>query len=170
MRKRIVNSLAAGVVLLLAGCGSAPQNAEEFRQQIPGAFMGKVQTFEANRPMRDIGKTFAAKAPECLNVSVRTVVQSSTSYQNILATYKPTVLVSDKKVELHVQRHYDGVVNVYKEPAGGHFMLVADVTPIDRNRSRIDIYGPSHGADVLVKAIMGWATGQNLGCPDMSKN
>jgi hypothetical protein len=158
---------------LAAGCAvNFPQNAQEFREQIPGATFGQKKTFEASRPWREVAKTFQAKAPECLNVSVRTVSQSSTSYQNILTTYRPTVLVGAQKAELHVQRHYQGggVIIPGKEPEGGLYLLVADATPIDRGRTRIDIYGPTRGADALIKAVTGWATGENVGCPDMTKN
>jgi hypothetical protein len=163
---------ACAALALLAGCAvNYPQNAQEFREQAPGAMFGQKQTFEAKRPFRDVAKTFQVKAPECLNVSVRTVSQTSTSYQNILAIYKPTVLVSTQKAELHVQRHFQsGVIVPGKEPEGGLYMLVADATPIGRNRTRIDIYGPTRGADALIRAVSGWATGENVGCPDMTKN
>ena len=166
-------AIKAGLAVLLSGCAMHyPQTAEEFRQAAPGAFMAKVQTFEANRPFRDVARTFKAKAPECLSVSVRTVSQTGTSYQNYLTTYKPTVLVTERKAELHVQRHYQGggIIVPGKEPPGGLYMLVADATPLDKGRTRIDIYGPSRGADTLIRAVTGWATGQNLGCPDMTKN
>jgi hypothetical protein len=158
---------------LLAGCAvSFPQNAQEFREQVPGATFGQKKTFEAHRPLRDIARTFQAKAPECLNVSVRTVSRTSTSYQNILATYKPTVVVGAQKAELHVQRHYQGggVIIPGREPEGGLYLLVADAVPLDRNRTRIDIYAPTRGADTLIRAVTGWATGENVGCPDMTKN
>src|SRR5512146_1551732 len=156
--------------LALAGCVDFPQNAQQFREQIPGAAFGQKKTFEAKRGFRDVAKTFQAKAPECLNVSVRTISQTSTSYQNILTTYKPTVLVGGQKAELHVQRHYQGggVIIPGKEPEGGLYMLVADATPLDRGRTRIDIYAPTRGADTLIRAITGWATGENVGCPDMT--
>ena len=158
--------------LALAGCVDFPQNAQQFRDQVPGATFGQKQTFEAKRPLREVARTFQAKAPECLNVSVRTISQTSTSYQNILTTYKPTVLVSAQKAELHVQRHYQGggVIIPGKEPEGGLYMLVADATPIDRSRTRIDIYAPTHGADTMIRAVTGWATGENVGCPDLTKN
>jgi hypothetical protein len=157
---------------LAAGCVNFPQNAQEFREQIPGAAFGQKKTFEAKRGFRDVAKTFQAKAPECLNVSVRTISQTSTSYQNILTTYKPTVLVKTDKAEIHVQRHYQGggVIIPGKEPEGGLYVVVADATPIDRSRTRIDIYGPTRGADAIIHAITGWATGENVGCPDMTKN
>ncbi|HYX63889.1 MAG TPA: hypothetical protein VE935_06690 [Burkholderiales bacterium] len=168
-----MNRLYFGVAALaLAGCVDFPQNAQQFREQVPGATFGQKQTFEAKRPLREVAKTFQAKAPECLNVSVRTISQTSTSYQNILTTYKPTVLVSAQKAELHVQRHYQGggVIIPGKEPEGGLYMLVADATPIDRSRTRIDIYAPTHGADTMIRAVTGWATGENVGCPDLTKN
>jgi hypothetical protein len=162
----------AALCVLFAGCAqNYPQNAQEFRQALPGAFMGKVQTFEAKRPLREVAKTFQARAPECLNVSVRTVSQSSTSYQNILAVYKATVVNNAQKAELHLQRDYkSGVLVPGKVPPGGLYMLVADATAVDAKRTRIDIYGPSMGADVVIRAINGWATGENLGCPDMTKS
>jgi hypothetical protein len=171
MMKMKAAAPACAVVTLLAGCAvSFPQNAQEFREQIPGAMFGQKQSFEANRPFREVAKTFQAKAPECLNVSVRTVSQSATSYQNILEIYKPTVIVGAQKAELHVQRHYQsGVIVPGKEPEGGLYFLVADATPLDRNRTRIDIYAPTRGANSMIRAVTGWATGENVGCPDLTK-
>ncbi|HJY75971.1 MAG TPA: hypothetical protein VKE95_05030, partial [Burkholderiales bacterium] len=57
-----------------------------------------------------------------------------------------------------------------KVPPGGLYYLVADATPVDKGTTRIDIYAPSMGTDTLVRAITGWATGDNLGCPDMTKS
>ena len=162
--------LAPGAALLGACAIQHPQTAEEFRQYVPGATFGKVQTFEANRPFREVAKTFQAKAPECLDIAVRAVETSNTGTINVLTTYKPTVLVSEKKAELHVQHSLKGnVIVLGKAPEGGDYYVVADATPLDRNRTRIDIYGPSIGASTLVRAITGWATGENVGCPDMTK-
>ncbi len=164
---------AFAILVLAGGCAvNFPQTAQEFREQVPGATFGQKQTFEAKRSFRDVARTFQTKAPECLSVSVRTVSRTSTSYQNILATYKPTVRVSGEKAEIHVQRHYQGggVIIPGKEPEGGLYVLVADATPVDRGRTRVDIYAPTHGADMIIRAITGWATGENVGCPDMTKN
>ena len=165
-------AIAVAAVVGAAGCAmNYPQNADEFRRDLPGSIMGSVQTFETNRPLRDIGRTFQSRAPECLSVKVRTVSQSSTSYQNIVAAYKPTVVVSEKRAEIHLQRHYErGVLTPGKEPEGGHYMLVADATPLERNRTRIDIYAPKAGADAVIRAISAWAKGESTGCPDMTKN
>jgi hypothetical protein len=163
--------LLAASALLLAACAvQHPQNAEEFRQYVPTSSFAKIQTFEANRPLREVAKTFQAKAPECLDVAVRTVETSATSNINVLTTYKPTVVVTQKKAELHVQRSFKGNVIVPgKVPEGGDYFVVADATPLDRNRTRIDIYAPTMGSSTIIRAITGWATGENVGCPDMTK-
>lgn len=163
--------LLAASALLLAACAvQHPQNAQEFRQYVPTSSFAKVQTFEANRPFREVAKTFQAKAPECLDVAVRTVETSATSSINVLTTYKPTVVVTEKKAELHVQRSFKGNVIVPgKVPEGGDYFVVADATPLDRNRTRIDIYAPTMGSSTVIRAITGWATGENVGCPDMTK-
>jgi hypothetical protein len=147
-----------------------PQTAEEFRKAVPGAVMAKTDSYEVNRSMKDVAATFRRKAPECLNVSVRTVSQTTTSYQNILTEYKPTVVVNGERAELHVQQlHKTGVMYPSKPPEGGIYLLVADAFPLPGNRTRIQTYGPSKGYDVLYRAVRGWASGENVGCPDMTK-
>jgi hypothetical protein len=161
-----------GIVAILAGgcAGKMPQTADEFRQMAPGAFMVQVQSFEVKRPVREVGETFRRRAPECLNVTVRTTSQTPGSYQVITTAYKPTVVSGAERAELHVQQnHLTGVMKVRKEPAGGYYLMVADAYPVDRGRTRIQILGPSRGYDVLWRAIRGWATGENLGCPDLTK-
>jgi hypothetical protein len=156
--------------VLLAACVQMPQTAEEFRKAVPGAMMTKTETYDVSRGMKDVAATFRRRAPECLNIAVRTVSQTSTSYQNILTEYKPTVVVSAERAELHVQQHHKtGVIYPSKPPEGGTYIVVADAYPLPGNRTRMQLYGPSKGYDMLYRAIRGWATGDNLGCPDMTK-
>lgn len=157
---------------LLSGCAAMtghPQTAEEFRKAVPGAFLAEKESFEVNRPFSEVARTFQKKAPECLNVRVKTVSRTNMSYQVIVTTYKPTVLVNGQKAELHVQFHHDqGVMNVTKEPDGGYYLLVADLFPMGNNRTRVDLYRPSMGYDVLVKGVKGWAASPDSGCPDLT--
>ena len=158
--------------LVLASCGGMPQSPEEFRKAVPGAMMTKTDSYEVNRSMQAVGATFRQRAPECLGVQVRTVSQTSTSYQNILTTYKPTVVVTGERAELHLQQLHKGggVIYPQKPPEGGVYIIVVDAYPVSSNRARIQLYGPSLSAyDVVYRAIRGWATGENLGCPDMAK-
>ena len=166
-----VTRILAVSALLLAGCATQqPQTADEFRRAVPGAFMAKTETFEVNRSFRDVAETFQRRAPECLNVTTRTTSQTRTSYQVIVTAYTPTVVATKERAELHVQQdHKTGVMKVAKEPQGGHYLLVADAYPVDKNRTRVQWFGPSRGYDVLIRAVKGWASGENLGCPDMTK-
>ncbi|MGH7257348.1 MAG: hypothetical protein ACREIM_03150, partial [Nitrospiraceae bacterium] len=113
---------------------------------------------------------FQKMGPDCLSKTIKTTSQTTTSYQVIVTTYKPTVVVTGKKAELHVQqRHEQGVINVSKEPEGGYYLLVADAQPVTPTKTRIDLYRPSMRHSVLIQAVKNWATGENIGCPDLTK-
>lgn len=171
MKRSAVLAVALSCALL-SGCAAItghPQTAEEFRKAVPGAFLGEVESFEVDRPFSEVAGTFQTKAPECLNITTKTVSRTYMSYQVIVTTYKPTVLVNGEKAELHVQFHHDqGVMNVTKEPEGGYYLLVADLFALENNRTRVDLYRPSMGHDVLVKGVKRWATSDNSGCPDLT--
>jgi hypothetical protein len=157
--------------MLAAGCVSKmPQTAEEFRQMAPGAFMVQVQSFEVKRALREVGETFRRRAPECLNVTIRTTSQSRTSYQVIETAYKPTVVIAAGKAELHLQqKHLKGVLKVHAEPADGYYLFVVDAVAAGPRLTKVQIIGPSRGYDVVVRALKAWADGSSTGCPDMSK-
>jgi hypothetical protein len=170
--KRLIAMLAATTgAALLQGCGGMPQTADEFRKAVPGALLTKTDSYAVNRAQRDVAITFQRKAPECLNMAVRTVSQTSTSYQNILTEYTATVVPGGERAELHLQQLHKGGGVIYpsKPPQGGAYIIVADAFPLAGNRTRMQIYGPSIGYDVVYRAIRGWAAGDNLGCPDLTK-
>jgi hypothetical protein len=154
---------SASLIAILLGCAN-PQTAEEFRK----SYNGPAATVGLDRPLRDVAATFQSRAPECLNVTVRRTVPSPT-YQVVDVAYAPRVVVSTRRVELYVQMRYvRGVLTSVGEPEGGYYMLVADVYPVDAKHSRMEIFG-LNSDHVMGRAITGWATGKNLGCPDMTK-
>jgi len=155
---------------LLYGCGHMPQTADEFRKELPGAFMGEVETFEVSRSYQDIGKSFQKMAPKCLDVRIKTTSQTNMSYQVIVTKWNPTVKITDQKAELHIQQlHEKGVLNVYEVPENGYYMMVVDAVPLAKNRSQVTMYRSSIGNEALIKAIKGWAAGEKIGCPDLTK-
>ncbi len=158
--------------LLAGGCvGKMPQNPDEFRQALTeGAFLTKIDTYEVDRSTAEIGKTFKKYAPKCLDKRIETISQTRTSYQHIITKYTPTVVAGRDRVELHLQeKHEQGVLAVYEEPEAGHYMLVVDVTPVGKNRSKVEFYRPSMGFKNMMTAIENWTRGENLGCPDLTK-
>ena len=168
-----LSAVLGGLVTLITGCGNMPLTADEFREAVPGALTGEVETFEVERPFEAVARTFQEKGPECLNKSVTVTSSTPGKYgpqvSRYTVTYKPTVLMNREKVELHVQHRHDNTLKVYQEPEGGYFLLVADAYPVGNNKTRVDIYRPAMGYDVLVKAVKGWCTGDNVGCPDLTQ-
>lgn len=162
-------------VVLLSGCaGTMPQTAEEFRKAVPDALTAEVETFDVNRPFRVVAKAFKNNGPRCLDKAIEITTRNQTkygvTYSTYTVTYKPTVMVNGDKAELHVQQHMDNTLKIYKEPEGGYYLLVADAYPVSKNKTRVDLYRPAIGSKVLIKAVKGWATGNNNGCPDLTKN
>src|SRR5262245_40719717 len=104
MRNPSVAVASSFVVGLVSGCVShMPQTAAEFRSAVQGgAFMTRVTSFEANRPYQQVADAFQAKAP-CFSVRVETESTTRTSYQYIVAAYKPTVTIGPAHAELDVQ-------------------------------------------------------------------
>ncbi len=155
---------------LLYGCaGHMPQTADEFRTGLPDAFMGKVEKFEVSRSYTDVGKSFQKMAPKCLDVRIKSTSQTNTSYQVIVTKWNPTVNITDQRAELHIQQlHEQGVLNVYEVPENGYYMMVVDAVPTGNNSSQIVMYRSSVGNKTLNKAIRGWASGENIGCPDLT--
>lgn len=157
--------------MVLGGCvTSHPQNAREFREAVPGAFMAKVEKYEVAQPYYKVVDRIKKMAPKCLNVTIETVSQTRQSYQVIVTHYKPTVVVGKERTELHVQQHHSkGVMKVTKEPEGGYYLMVFDVIKLGKNKTGVEYYGPSRGFDTMTKAIKGWISGKNVGCPDLTK-
>jgi len=171
MRYRFLPALILAAAI--SGCGTMPKNADEFRLMAPRSSMIKFEQFEVDRPFHQVARTFRQRADTCLKVRVTT--NSSGGYQSHPMTFKeeylPTTRVTRQRAELHVQSHIEGtnLIKVHKEPEGGYYLLVADAFPVGRNRTRIDLYRPAIGHSVLSQSVRNWATGENLGCPDLTK-
>ena len=169
MKIRILICTAMSSFLLHGCAGHMPQTADEFRAELPGAFLGEVEKFEVDRSYTDIGKSFQKMAPQCLDVRIKTTSQTNTSYQVIVTKWNPTVKIGDQRAELHIQQlHEQGVLNVYEVPPNGYYMMVVDAIPLGKNSSQIVMYRSSVGNKALIKAIKGWAEGENIGCPDLT--
>jgi len=166
-------ALNAGVLsLALTGCISTkhPQSAAEFRQALPGSSNGAVEKYIVYRSLAQVTSAFKKNASKCLNVSIKTTSRTNMSNQVIVTNYKPTVVASKIKVELHVQQHHSqGVTKISEEPDGGYYLLVADAIKIAKKKTRLTVYRPRMGFDVLANAVRSWASGTNMGCPDMTK-
>jgi hypothetical protein len=156
---------------IFSGCaGKMPLTADEFRQMAPGATFGGKETFEVKRSVGKVAATFKNMASKCLNKRVKSV-ESGYMYHHVVVTkYTPTVKIAKNRAELFLQfEHEQGVMKVYDMPKKGYFLMVMDATGTGKNKTRIDFYRPSVGHKNIIEALRGWATGKNVGCPDLTK-
>jgi hypothetical protein len=116
-----------------------PQSAEELRQVVTTS---RAERFEVRRTHREVAAGLRRQVHKCLDK----------------ARYRPTMVVSSRKAELHLHR----------EAAEEGVVLVADAWPVRRGRSAVQVFASS-GYDPLVAAVKAWASGANAGCPDLSK-
>jgi hypothetical protein len=79
------------------------------------------------------------------------------------------VIVGKNRAELHLQQHHkQGVMKITEEPEGGYYLMVFDAIKLDGGNTRIEYYGPSMGHETIIKAVKGWASGENVGCPNLT--
>lgn len=158
--------LAVGCVLL-AGCFHSPQTPDEFRKAASDSSFGRVETQEVDRPLRELGRILQAKADKCLSVAIEARSATTSS----LRTFKPTVVVKRDRVELYVQEKIESrAIMLGGVPEDGGYIVVADGRALDKDRSRLTLYGLSMGdGKPVMKAIAGWASGEVSGCPDLTK-
>jgi hypothetical protein len=158
--------VAAGAAALLSACGSVPMTPAEFREAAKASKSYTVETFEVKRSFTEVSKTISKKVPECLtfdNYSTKTSnLGFSSSTTKVGDTSKPTVVASAKKMEVYFQKRWGNPVGPI--PKDGWYYFVADIYPVAKDRTKVDIY--QRGVSLIDTAMKGWASGDNLGCPD----
>lgn len=172
--KKLLITLIVLFHFQLSGCAgnrtTMPMSAEAFRQSVAEAPMMQKESFEVHRQFDSVVSTFKRKTQECLDKTVTTTSRSGGSYQQVVANWNPTFIAGRDKAELHLQRVYEkGVMQVYDEPANGHYVIVIDIAPASLRKTRIDIYRPTQGVEAILKGVRSWATGKDIVCPDMTK-
>lgn len=135
----------------------------------PGATFGGKETFKVNRSVKSVANTFNKMANKCLNKRIRMTETGYMHHMVVVTKYTPTVRTSKNRTELHLQyEHEKGVMKVHEMPEKGYYLMVMDATGVGKNNTRIDFYRPSVGHQNVIEALRGWATGKNVGCPDLT--
>lgn len=171
-RERLGLLLVATMFLfLIVGCG--PQNAEEFRRMVRSStwLSTTAESLEVSRPFKDVTETLRQKSEECLDVTVRLIcadcIGSRSKDAGERIFWKPTLITTSERTELHLRRTGHG--RPAGTPSDGSYEAVLDAVPIDKARTKIDIYTMNPFNKFIYRAMRGWVTGDNMGCPDMTK-
>lgn len=133
-----------------------------FRSQM--AQLGRVETTEVDRPLKQVAATFRERAPACLKVSTRSQSGPGMRYAVFVFHYTPKVVVMDTRVELHLQVRNEGPT-LYDQGKDGAYAYLAHATAIDARRTRLEVWRGMMGGEALDNAVKGWASGTFSGCP-----
>lgn len=177
MKRAIIIGLAP---LLLSACVSTyvPQTTQEFRQagsESKGNY--QKESFVVNRSANDIANTLRDRLKPCLNE--RRVERTACARVNGVETgcstttlnYTATLNTSRKPAEFIVRGAPSGghAIEITKRPEGGYLLTIADITPIDKGHSKVDLYYFTR-TPTLVSDVKGWVTASDLTCQDLSKD
>ena len=165
------------VVSIVSACASrpVPQTANEYRMAVkegPGGT--KLDSYIVKRSYSRTVKLLKEKARQCLKKTV--VVRTCGGYggcNDVDYIYTPKVLTKPKSAELHVQWRMSpeyGANVGGKPPADGMYVVVIDVEPAGKRKTRITAYYTTYSFHVIPDAIKHWLKGTSKGCPDLSKS
>ena len=169
--KIVLLAVAAAVI---SGCSSTPtpQNPDEYRAVISkGTFGTKVDTYTVKSPYSKVAKVLQDKTKECLPAKVAEKSCTAGVCKAFKSIYKPTLLKSSNKTELHVQYERepdDGIYLGGKPPADGMYVIVADAVPDGPKATKMTVYAPTMYFVHMPAAVKHWVNGTNLGCPDFT--
>ena len=174
-----VPSIAILMVLILSlvGCGTPPKNPAEFRAMAKeGGFFLSNDSYVVKRPFQQVVDTYRQKAPTCLNQTITTTSWQQQGQFRTKTTstriWKAKVAATGNHMECTLQSRSPDANNieVYDPPnKDGHYFMLVDAYPVDQNSTRIVLSKAIGTSDVLIQATRNWATGESMGCPDMTQ-
>ncbi|MDP2762393.1 MAG: hypothetical protein Q8O64_18665 [Sideroxyarcus sp.] len=161
--------------LLLAGCGSMPKTPELLIQNVKGGSMFSEQdVFEVKRPVTEVSEVLKNKAHECLKQKVSSTSNTGGPGIQLMRTdvraFTPKVVVGKQRARLTLQtKVIEGSTELGDIPPDGWYMMVVDAYSVDSRTTRVETYFQQPGYRGAFTAIKLWATGKNMGCPDLTK-
>jgi hypothetical protein len=166
-----MNKSARWLITLLAipvlGC-SVPQTRTEFKE----VSAGSRESYEVNRPYGKVVEILKTKSAECLSTRLRRRQCTGSNCADDIITYTPTIVHAGNKLELSVQVDVPRSMTdlrLYKDPKGGRFIVLADVAPSGKGKTKLDVYAPYWTNKTIPKAVRHWAEGTSLGCPNLAE-
>ena len=164
--------------LFTTGCSfKMPMNPTEFKKMIPDSIFGKTDSYTANSSLKKIKRTFKQKTNKCFRKSVKrtscvTHQYGGRSCSTTINHYNPQLKSSKNKLQLTLQVKVEGnaIILGGTPPKGGMYTLVADLSSVKRNKTKVDLYYGWSGSDMFVKTIKRWTSGKTRGCPDLTQN
>jgi hypothetical protein len=157
------------LLLPLVACGPIPQSTAEFREQYRSGPPrgGAKEERTIDRPLQRVLADVRANADKCFNVVTDHTGPSSAGFgqARMRITYRSTTTGSSSSGELVVRMVVPGAG---RQPQGGYYALLGDMQAVSPTKTRLTVNGSNGSGWVKpIEAVIAWASGQALGCPEM---
>lgn len=145
-----------------------PQTRREFVKAVSdGRGATAVEKLEVDQPLHKVHALLKEKANACLDVKVQ-----RTAYVGYVerssSDYNPTVrLVGKDRAEFTLQVVHNPRGVGHTPPAGGLYMMAADLRSIGGGRTEIVLYRPTMGVKKIVASLKDWFAGDPSPCPKL---
>jgi hypothetical protein len=161
-------ALALILVAAPAAAFDVPQSRQEFTKAVTkGARGAKVESFTSGRDFETIYRLVEKKAAACLDVTVQ-----RTAYVGYVerssSDYNPTVRrAGTGKGEFALQVVHRPRAIGENAPAGGLYIMAADMRSLGGGRTEIVFYQPTIGFKKIARTVQSWLSGEDVPCPKM---
>lgn len=140
----------------LAGCGTVPQNRQQY---IKSGGVTK-DTVTIHRSLNAVLASVSVGVRKCVGIDTQT--SGTFTSRDTTTSYIQIKRVSSRKAELTL-RQTDS--NGIGQPKGGYYFMAADLNARGRSAAKITFYHyDSSGQNTLVAAIKHWANGEDHAC------
>jgi hypothetical protein len=160
---------ALSVFALLSAC-AYPKTIGEYRQMHqdhPDFPRAKRESFQIAQPLNQVAQHVKKKASECLNASFRFTERTNTSISSGITRYQPFANISAERAEIYVTQ--SGLTPSGKERGLIYYIFLLDLTPISKAKTKAELYYSwGEPSPRTAKAVRAWATGQDVGCPNLA--
>lgn len=164
--------IALGAVAALAACTPAPQSASEMRSAAGSAMFGQTSVQKVNRSYGAVVASLRAGAGKCLNRNQRVDMpyrpgpNMPVMTQSMVSYYSTTVKSSGSKTELMMRKKMQGAMLIGGGKDNSGVAYLVDVAPASGG-TQLKFYGGKVGYGDLNKAVMQWANGGAIRCPEL---
>jgi len=134
------------------------------------------ESYVVKRPFQQVVDSYRQRAPACLNQTIESSRWQGNGTTRVKYTeiraWTAHVNATNKHMECTLQSRVTGgnTIELGDYPnKDGHYYMLVDAYAVDQNSTRIVLSKAMGTSDALVQATRNWATGESMGCPDMTQ-